>query len=299
VDKQRAFTPLVIKFPDRESERLPQRHGETDIRKRHRSFLMSPVRKKFSNRAGFTLIELLVVIAIISLLMAILMPALSYVRKQARSTACQSNLRQLSLAMTLYTQDHDDKTMPFVGIDQAGEYWFHQLAPYLSAKGYKKDPQAHKEGVMRVAFCPETKRPENSSATMTIGTAYRSWLFMEGEGSYGLNLWMLPDNKLYSFPTQNYYKKYSDTKSDVPLLGDSVWVGSWPDRDDTVPNDLIQGTGMAHSNGLFMGRFCIDRHKKAVNIGFVDTRAERVYLEDLWTLKWHRLFKPNYDVSIP
>jgi len=146
-------------------------------------------------RNGFTLIELLVVIAIIALLMSILMPALSYVRKQARSTACQSNLRQLSLAMTLrstacqsnlrqlslamtlYTQDHDDKTMPFVGINQRGEYWFHQLAPYLAARGYKEDPQGHKEGVMRVVFCPETKRPETSSATMAIGTAHRSWLF--------------------------------------------------------------------------------------------------------------------------
>ncbi len=250
---------------------------------------------------AFTLIELLVVIAIIAMLMAILMPALSYVRKQASSTACQSNLRQLSLAMTLYTQDHDDKTMPFVGINQAGEYWFHQLAPYLSAKGYKKDPQAHKEGVMKVVFCPVVKkRTGDSSATMAIGTADRSWLFMEGEGSYGLNLWLLPEGQSsYSFPTQNYYKKYSDTKSDVPLLGDSVWVGSWPDRDDIVPNDLILGTGMNHSNGLFMGRFCIDRHNKAINIGFVDTRVDRVYLEDLWTLKWHRRFKPNPDVSIP
>ena len=47
-----------------------------------------------NRRSGFTLIELLVVIAIIALLMAILMPALAKVKAQARSSACQTNLKQ-------------------------------------------------------------------------------------------------------------------------------------------------------------------------------------------------------------
>ena len=59
------------------------------------------------SRRGFTLIELLVVIAIIALLMAILMPALQRVKKQARTIICKSNLGQYGLAARMYIDDSD------------------------------------------------------------------------------------------------------------------------------------------------------------------------------------------------
>jgi prepilin-type N-terminal cleavage/methylation domain-containing protein/prepilin-type processing-associated H-X9-DG protein len=58
-------------------------------------------------RRGFTLVELLVVIGILAVLVALLLPALSAARRKAQGAACQSNLRQLGLAIALYTQDHD------------------------------------------------------------------------------------------------------------------------------------------------------------------------------------------------
>lgn len=58
---------------------------------------------------GFTLIELLVVIAIIAILAAILFPVFARAREQARKASCMSNLKQLGLAITQYTQDYDEK----------------------------------------------------------------------------------------------------------------------------------------------------------------------------------------------
>jgi len=61
---------------------------------------------KKSEHSGFTLMELLTVIAVISLLMAILMPALRGAREQGKRAACSSNMRQLTIAWLAYANDN-------------------------------------------------------------------------------------------------------------------------------------------------------------------------------------------------
>jgi len=94
-------------------------------------------------RKGFTLIELLVVIAIIAILAAILFPVFAQARESARMTMCLSNMRQLGLALRMYSQDSDEV---FPNIYQGwgvpghpgsndGWMWKNAIAPYLKNKG--------------------------------------------------------------------------------------------------------------------------------------------------------------------
>lgn len=99
-------------------------------------------------RTAFTLVELLVVIAVIAMLFGILVPVLRAAREQARGVVCGSNLKQLSLAMTVYEQENETFPHGFASLayttiappggyvgdasrDRMGWWWFHFLANIL------------------------------------------------------------------------------------------------------------------------------------------------------------------------
>ncbi len=98
-------------------------------------------------RAGFTLIELLVVIAIIAILAAILFPVFARAREKARQNTCLNNMRQIALAIQMYTQDNNETFFP----DSDTMAWSTYLKPYnepgiydcptLTGKGTNDKPE--------------------------------------------------------------------------------------------------------------------------------------------------------------
>jgi prepilin-type N-terminal cleavage/methylation domain-containing protein/prepilin-type processing-associated H-X9-DG protein len=102
------------------------------------------MRRKTAN--AFTLVELLVVIGIIAILIAILLPTLGAARRQAMSTKCLSNLRQIGLAFQLYEKDHagawpvvlhaEHSAAGFFPPGHGDRVWSDFLAPYIVSKKF-------------------------------------------------------------------------------------------------------------------------------------------------------------------
>jgi len=83
-------------------------------------------------REAFTLIELLVVIAIIAILAAILFPVFAQAKESAKASSDLSNIKQLALAVAMYTTDYDDVMPLGHGINDAtgvSGYNFHKYSP--------------------------------------------------------------------------------------------------------------------------------------------------------------------------
>jgi prepilin-type processing-associated H-X9-DG protein len=154
-------------------------------------------------RSGITIVELLVVIAIIGTLVALLLPALQAARESARRAQCQSNLRQLGIAMALHANAHG--AYPVGCIGYRGDFsvsppvparyiaWNVQLLPFLEEQSVAKSfdfsrPSYHAANkhaaatIIPTFLCPSTEEDElRNPAGLWKGAAFTDY-----SGIYGV-----------------------------------------------------------------------------------------------------------------
>jgi len=105
-----------------------------------------------TDKSAFTLIELLVVLAVIAVLAGLLLPAFSKATEAGRATACLSNLRQIGIALQLYTQDNNNR-LPVMR-DKA----FDTNAPPTNALPSVEVVLTNQLGSVKVLKCPSDRR---------------------------------------------------------------------------------------------------------------------------------------------
>ncbi len=134
-------------------------------------------------RKAFTLTEVLVVIFALALLVALLMPALSGARSQARSLVCRSNLRQLVLANIGYATENDGFYVP-----AASDMWNNAgLRRWHGVRTSRNEPFEPSKGPL-VAYLAEGRVKECPTRVSFAKSANWGSNFERGCGGYGYNM---------------------------------------------------------------------------------------------------------------
>ena len=237
-----------------------------------------------SQQRIFSLIELLVVIAIISILAALLLPALSRARDMSMRISCLNNIRQVGLGIIQYGLDHNDIIVPHkIGTSDSrgltGEInvpWSYIIAPYIgvadkdwnTSNGSKNYWYPSSKVLPKILMCPAARK-----TTYYIGMIHYGML----QYNIGGALWN--NDGYYTSRTVMKFSKVSGA-SKKGMICDSVYSTMTPhffDGIDFAPDDTT-GTSSVDNRGKYISR---QRHRRNTNFAFLDGHAETVSESDL------------------
>lgn len=247
-------------------------------------------------KRGFTLIELVVVVAILSFLMAFSMPMLRQSREQAKSSICYSNIRQLLTVLCAYENENnsfpygfnDDRSLPkphggYTGYMQStppGWWWFNYV-------GSLYDEVDKSTTILR---CPSSRLTNHELQTSLVC------------GNYGINQSICKNLHCINGNGREEFKGNPLSSGEVKHPGNTLLVLdsgyaliNWWHATEQPPYPLgtsfIQDTSYVPGLKINAERefrpgqetdAILGRHpRKKVNIGFVDSHAERRKADDL------------------
>lgn len=224
-----------------------------------------------SRAHAFTLIEILVVIAIVVLLAGLLFPVFSSAREGARTTSCASNLKQIGLAMALYTSDYRQR-YPLVKTN-LGCTWVDAIYPYAKSPALFQCPSA-KRGRYEPGCGIPTEEipgtfppvPDGFNGSYDMVTPFIETITTQNGGTI--------TKKFHIEPTSLSVSRYRFPSTTILVLDGSddsyhfhnIYAVINPGIDPITSVDDLKDGGV------------LPRHKDGVNLLYVDGHV-----------KWHRL----------